>query len=77
LLTEFFSQILSGENHPEQGWFVVEHIRIQNDLHLRPRTLAMAASTSDLFNPALRACSLACLIKSSTGRAGVLLAFLL
>ena len=47
-----------------------EYIRIQSDFHLRPRTLATAASTSDLLNPALRACSLACLIKSSKASLG-------
>jgi hypothetical protein len=47
-----------------------EDIRIRNDFYFRPRTLAMAASISDLLNPALRACFLACLIKSSKASMG-------
>jgi hypothetical protein len=36
-----------------------ENICVKNNLHLRPRTLATAASTSAFLNPALRACFLA------------------
>jgi len=33
-----------------------ENICVKDNLHLRPRTLETAASTSDFLNPALRAC---------------------
>src|SRR4030042_2479540 len=41
-----------------------ENICVKYNLHLRPRTLATAASTSDFLNPALRACCRARPIKS-------------
>jgi hypothetical protein len=42
-----------------------EHIRVQDYLHLRPRTFASAASTSAFFKPVLRACRRAWRIRSS------------
>lgn len=47
-----------------------ENIRVEDNSHLWPRTLATATLTSDLFNPALRACRLARPIRSLNSLTG-------
>jgi hypothetical protein len=50
--TAGFENLMRGPPKENTG---NENIRVKDNFHLKPRTLATAASTSDFLNPALRA----------------------